>query len=92
LSDAGGDEGGCQDDAAAVGQGVLVVAGGDSAPLLEAVVAAFDGVAVLVDLGVEGRWPATGAAFGLAACDLVAAFGDGVPDPPGPQQLAGGRV
>jgi hypothetical protein len=42
--------------AAEVGQGVLVVAGGDAAPVLEAVEAAFDCVAVAVDVWVEALW------------------------------------
>ena len=49
-----------EQDAAEVGSGVLVIAGGDGAPLLEAAEAAFDGVAVLVALGVEGRRSPTG--------------------------------
>lgn len=52
-----GDDG-CECHAAEVGQGVLVVAGGDSAPVLDRVEAAFDAVAVLVDVRVECWWPA----------------------------------
>lgn len=52
----------CEYDATEVGQGVFVVSGGDTAPLLEPVEAALDGVAVAVQLGIEGRWPAAGAA------------------------------
>lgn len=44
-----------QGDAAEEGQGVFVVPGGDAAPLLEAVDAPLDGVALLVCLAVEGR-------------------------------------
>jgi len=59
-----------QGDAAEVGQCVLVVAGGDAAPLFEPVEAAFDGVAVAVGLGVEGGWaPSSGISMGLSpAC------------------------
>ena len=42
-----------QQDAAEVGQGVLVVAGRDAAPLFEPVEAALDGVAQPVECGVE---------------------------------------
>ncbi len=42
-----------QQDAAEVGQGVLVVPGGDAAPLLEPVEPALDGVAQPVAGGVE---------------------------------------
>jgi hypothetical protein len=48
-----------QEYAAEEGQGVFVVAGGYSAPLLEPVEAAFNGVALLVDCGVERGWAAT---------------------------------
>ncbi len=41
-------------DTAEVGQGVLVVSARDATPLLEPVEAALDGVAVAVQLGVEG--------------------------------------
>ena len=49
------DRGEC--DTAEVGQCVLVVSGGDAAPLLEAVETAFDGVAVPVGVAIEVRWP-----------------------------------
>ena len=49
-----------QQNAAEEGQRVFVVAGGHSAPLLEPVEAAFNGVALLVDCGVEQGWAATG--------------------------------
>jgi len=80
IADAVVDDDGGQGDAAEVGQGVFVVAGGDAAPLIEPVEAAFDGVAVAVGLGVEGWWAPAGGAFVLAVGDLVAAFGDGVLD------------
>ena len=63
------------------GCGVFVVAGCQAALLFEAAEGAFDGVAVLVDLGVEGGGSPTCGAFGLALPDLVAAFGNGVLDP-----------
>jgi len=85
IADAVVDDDRGQGDAAEVGQGVFVVAGGDAAPLLEPVEAAFDGVAVAVGLGVEGGWAPAGGAFALAVGDLVAAFGDGVLDPSFPQ-------
>src|SRR6476620_12408101 len=49
-----------QENAAEEGQRIFVVAGGHSAPLLEPVEAAFNGVALLVDCGVEQGWAATG--------------------------------
>lgn len=80
---------GCECDAAEVGHGVFVVSGGNAAPVLESVKASFDAVALSVDAGVEGRWPATLGAFGFAAGDLVAAFRDGVGDSGLPQRGAG---
>ena len=75
-----------------VGGGVLVVAGGDSAPLLEAPETPLDGVAFAVAVLVECRWSTAGRSFLLAASDLVAAFGDGVRDSAFPQVRAGDRV
>jgi hypothetical protein len=49
-----GDEYG-EGDAAKVGQRVLVVSGGDPAPLFEPVDASFGGVATPIEIGVEGR-------------------------------------
>lgn len=51
--------------------GEFVGSHGQSAPLLEAVDAAFDGVALLVCLSVEGGWPAAESAASLAMADLV---------------------
>jgi hypothetical protein len=77
------DDGAGQYDAAEVGQGVLVVAGGDATPLLESVEAAFDGVAQCVERGVErGRSPTVGS-FGLTSSDLVGSFRNGVFDSAG---------
>jgi hypothetical protein len=67
-------------DAAEVSQGVFVVAGGDSSPLLESAEPALDGVAVAVELGIERRWAAASRALGLAPGDLVGLLGDGVSD------------
>jgi hypothetical protein len=51
-----------------VGEGEFAAPCGQAAPLLEAVVAAFDGVALLVCLGVEARWaPSIGRAPPSAA-------------------------
>jgi hypothetical protein len=49
----------CEGESAEVGQGVFVVAGGDAAPVLDAVESAFDIVAVPVDVLVEAWGPAT---------------------------------
>lgn len=45
-----------------VSDGELVRSQGQATPLLESVDAPFDGVALLVSLGVESRWPASVAA------------------------------
>jgi hypothetical protein len=50
------DQGDGQSDAAEEGESVFVVAGRDAAPLLEAEVAAFDGVAFGVGGLVESGW------------------------------------
>ena len=71
------DHNGGQEDSAAEGERIFVVAAGDSAPLLQAGVSAFDGVAVAVDERVKRRWTSAGRAFLLAAADLIRAFGDG---------------
>ncbi|GLU48389.1 hypothetical protein [Nocardiopsis ansamitocini] len=47
-------------DAGLVAGGEFVEAGGDRTELLEAVEAPFDHIADLVELAVEGRWPAAG--------------------------------
>lgn len=67
-------------DGCLVGLGVLVVAGRDAAPLLEAVEAAFHDVAPFVDLLVEGRRTPAPAAAPEPVADLVRPLGDGVPD------------
>jgi len=54
-----GDDG-VEHDCGAVGLGVLVVAGGQTAPLLGVAVAAFNDVAAAVGVGIELRWPAAG--------------------------------
>ena len=69
----------CDVDCSAVDEVALVVPGGDGAVLAEPVEGAFDGVALLVGLGVErGRAAALGAAPEPAA-DLVSGFGNGGP-------------
>ena len=81
-----------EENAAEKANSVLVVARGYAAPLLEPVEAALDGVALLVDCGVEGGWAATGRALGLAPGDLVVTLGDRVLDPTTAQRRAGGRM
>lgn len=61
-----------------------MVAGGDTAPVLESVEAAFDGIAFFVDTRVERRRTSAGWAFGFAALYLVGPVRDGVADPAGP--------
>ena len=48
--------------------------------MLEAVEGSLDGVAVLIDLPGERRWPSAFASPALSAGDLVAALGNGVGD------------
>src|SRR3954452_20050427 len=76
LKSSGPGEDGGQDDAAAVGQGVLVVAGGQGAPLLEHVEAAFDDVpaGVLDRVVVDGA--ATPGASTFAVAGLVVRLRD----------------
>jgi hypothetical protein len=50
------EDGGGEGDAAEVGDGVFVVAGGDAAPSLEAPEAASGGVAPFARVGVEAWW------------------------------------
>jgi hypothetical protein len=54
-----------------VGDGELVGAHGQAAPLLEPGAASFDGVALLVCLGIEAGRAASGAASPRAVSDLV---------------------
>ena len=74
------------------GGGVLVVASGDAAPLLETPETTLDGVAFAVAVLVEGRRSTPARSFRLATSDLVAAFGDGVRDSAFPQVFSGARV
>lgn len=79
-----------ESDGCLVGLGGLVVPGGDAAPLLQTVEAAFDHVAPLVELLVKGgRAPAL-AAPPKAVAYLVGSFGDGVGDAPSPEPRADG--
>ena len=55
---------------------MLVVAGGQAAPLLEQAEGAFDDVAALVPVGVVGDRAPTGGAAALAVALLVAGLGD----------------
>jgi hypothetical protein len=59
----------------------LGVAGGEAAELYESPEAAFDHVAALVDVGVEGGWAAASWVLVLAPGDLVDPFGAGERDP-----------
>ena len=77
-------------DGCLVGLGGLVVAGGDAAPLLEAVEAPLDDVAPLVDLLVEGRRTSAPTAASEPVVNLVGPLRDGVPDVPSPQPAAYG--
>ncbi len=68
-------------DGGGVAQGEFVVAGSYCAVLFEQVDAAFHGVALLVDLGVERGWPSAVGAFVLAVGGLVTGLCDGGLDP-----------
>src|SRR3954454_8428642 len=81
-----------EDDSGAVVVGVLVVAGGDASPALEAVEGSFDDVAVAVHLGVEAWWSAVAAAFARAVRDLVALLGDDHADSSPAQRSSGQGV
>lgn len=70
--------------------GGLLVAGGDSAPLFEAVDASLDGVALLVRLAVECRWPASAAAAAEPVTPLVRWDRDHCPDSTSSQVFADG--
>lgn len=59
-----------------MGDGELVRSHGQAAPLFEVVDAPFDGVALLVGLGVEGRWAVSVAASPQPVADLVGRLGD----------------
>jgi hypothetical protein len=72
--------GGAEVDVAA-----LVVAGGDRAELLELVDRPFDGVALLVALGVEARWPTSARTFAPAGGLGVGLLRDSVCDAASPQ-------
>lgn len=63
-------------EGALVGNGKLVRAHGQAAPLLEAVDAPLDGVALLVCRHVETGWAAAGPASPEAMSDLVGGLRD----------------
>ena len=65
-----------EDGGGAVDDRELVVAGGESAPLLEVAEAAFDHVPAAVVVGVEAWWPATSGAAPLPVPCLVGGLGD----------------
>jgi hypothetical protein len=71
-----------------VAGGEFVEAGRDGAELLEPVEAAFDDVAGLVEVAVEGRWSAAGPAAPHPVGLLVRSLRDHRPDAPAPQRLA----
>lgn len=61
----------CQDDAAAVNRDLLVVAGGDAAPVLAGVEASFDDVGVAVVQDVVANGSAAAWALALAVAGLI---------------------
>lgn len=68
----------------------LLVAGGNASPLFQAVDAAFDRVALLVGLAVEGWWPATPAAASQTVAALIGRHGDDRPDAAPPEVFTDG--
>lgn len=83
------DDGG-EDYPAAVDQGVLVVAGGQVAPVLKFIVGPFNDIPVLVVLGLEVDWaPAAGTSI-LAVSLLIAVCRDDDPHPSRAQSVAVG--
>ncbi len=70
------DEDGGEVECGPVCDGELVRSHGQTAPLLETVDAPFDGVALLVCLGVEGWWAASVAASPQPVADLVGRLWD----------------
>jgi hypothetical protein len=69
------DDDAARDDPGAVVDGFLVVSGGDPASLFESVEAAFDDVAALVGLRVEGVGASAGAASALVVGGWSARLG-----------------
>jgi hypothetical protein len=69
-------------DGGFVADGELVLAGGDGPVAFQPVDAAFHGVALLVNLGIECGRAAAGAAFALVVADLMGLVRDRAPDPP----------
>jgi hypothetical protein len=82
------DEDGSEVECGLVGDGELVRSHGQAAPLLEAVDAPFACVALLVRLGVEGRWAASVAASPQPVADLVGRLGDGSANSASPEMIA----
>lgn len=73
-----------------VGNGELVGSHGQAAPLLEPVDASFDGVALLVRLGVETGRATTGATSPQSVTDLVGGLRDHGTDSAPPEMLTDG--
>src|ERR1035437_5722913 len=76
---------GCEDDSAAVDNGVLVVSGGEAAPVLDQGEGSFDNVAAAVGDGVVADGPSAGGAASDAVAFLVVGFGDHAGDAALPQ-------
>lgn len=76
---------GMEDDGRAVGQGELVVADGQAAPLLQGVEASFDDVAAFVGVLVVGDQPSAGGTLAFPVSRLVVFLGDHALDAAVPQ-------
>lgn len=74
-------------DCGQVADGEFVESGGDRSMLFELVYAALDGVAVLVALTIEGRWPPARAAAMATMTGLVGRDRDRGLDPSPPQPV-----
>lgn len=75
--------------AASVDDGELVVAGGQTTPLLGDVESSLNDVAALVVLGVERWWSSALGAATFSVADLIGRFGNDGDDPSSAQPLSG---
>jgi hypothetical protein len=80
------DQDSVEGDARSVGDGELVVACGDAAPLLEDVEGLLDDRTAFVGVAVEFHGAAAACAFASAVGDLISGFGNDGLDLPGPQE------
>jgi hypothetical protein len=82
------DEDGSEVEGGLVDDGELVRSHGQAAPLLESVDTPLDRVALLVRLGVKGRWAASVSTLPQPVADLVGRLGDDSADSASPEVIA----